>query len=644
MSDIVPRVAYGLLFILGVPALLAWWAHATAGVVPLPAVHAPMAGIVLVAAGIALMSAGMSTLVVRGGGLPMNAFPPPHYVDGGVFGWLAHPIYVGFLGAVLGVALAAGSASGVWLVTPVTALCTLALVLGYENPALRRRFTTVQRPRLSLPPADGLSPTVLERAAVIMLVLVPWLLSYQAVHMLGIPPDAVDARLPFERGWPVWQWTELIYLTAYVVVPGAALLAPTRASLRRFAVLGLLATGTVTLVYVTVPLISPPRPFSPSSPWGQLLAREQQLSSTVAAFPAFHVIWACIAADALRARGRRTALLASGWVVLLAASCITTGMHALIDVAAAFLCFALLARYDRCWHWLRNVTERLANSWHEWRLGPVRIINHGFYAGVGAAVGVWIAALTTGSAAFVLAIAAGALLGAGACAQWLEGSSVLLRPFSYYGAIAGGVLVTLALALAGASPAVLLAGFAVGAPLVQASGRIRCLVQGCCHGAPAPATMGIRYCHPRSRVTQLAQLRGVPLYPTQLYSIASNIVAGMLLLRLYFLDASPTLILGLYFILNGSARFVEESYRGEPQTPVLAGLRVYQWLAIASVIGGILVTTLTPLPWPRPLDVGAPFPAIAALVFGSAVSLAMGVDFPASSRRFSRLADAVDVG
>lgn len=122
--------------------------------------------------------------------------------------------------------------------------------------------------------------------------------------------------------------------------------------------------------------------------------------------------------------------------------------------------------------------------------------------------------------------------------------------------------------------------FAVAMPWVQAAGRLRCLVQGCCHGGPAPTAGGIRYRHSRSRVTQIAGLTGIPIYPTPLYSILSNLVTGALLLRLSVLGASPALVTGLYFILNSAARFVEESYRAEPQTPVVARLHLYQWIAL----------------------------------------------------------------
>jgi hypothetical protein len=102
------------------------------------------------------------------------------------------------------------------------------------------------------------------------------------------------------------------------------------------------------------------------------------------------------------------------------------------------------------------------------------------------------------------------------------------------------------------------------------------------------------------------------------------------------LAAPLHLISGIYFILTGLGRFVEEAWRGEPQTPVFWRLRLYQWAAVVSVIGGALMTAVgrsAPAPAPR-FAWDALLPAV---VFGVAVSMAMGVDFPNSNRRFSRL-------
>jgi prolipoprotein diacylglyceryltransferase len=229
------------------------------------------------------------------------------------------------------------------------------------------------------------------------------------------------------------------------------------------------------------------------------------------------------------------------------------------------------------------------------------------------------------------------LLGAGLWAQTLEGSSKLSRPFGYYGSVIGAIAGAIVAGLIAGNTMLLLAAIALEAPWMQAIGRARCLVQGCCHGFEASEAIGIRYWRDRSRVVTLAELRGVPLHPTPVYSMLTNVVTGVLLVRLWTLGVPLSLIAGAYLVLGGVARFVEESYRGEPQTMVFGGLRIYQWLAIISFAAGAILTALpsgttSGALW---LDISVP---LAAVLFGVAAGFAMGVDFPQATGRFTRLA------
>lgn len=640
--DLAGRVLYAALWCVVIPLLLVVWARATTDVVPLPTLRSQPAGAAVLAAGLLLAGAGMVALIVSGGGLPMNAYPPPRLVKDGVYGWVAHPIYVGSILCVAGLSIATGSASGLWLVTPAAALALAALVLGYERHDMRQRFGALPRPRLALPRAAAGEPGGWERASVYVLVLLPWLIAYEAVHALGVPRDAIDSHLPFERHWPVLQWTELVYASAYVMILATPLLVRTRTTLRRFAVHGLLATASVTFIYLMIPFVAPPRPFEPTTALGRLLALERAMSNTVAAFPAFHVLWPLIATAAWTERGRAWGIAAAAWTAAIAASCITTGMHSLVDVVAAFVVFPVITRSAAAWAWLRSAAERVANSWREWRVGPVRIINHGFYTAGGGALGLWIAATVAGPELMpaVVFAAVFSLLVSAIWAQVIEGSPALLRPLGFYGGIAGGLAAFGILALLGLDVVRVVLGFGLAMPWVQAAGRLRCLVQGCCHGGPTHRSVGIRYVHSRSRVTRIAGLAGVPLHPTPLYSLLANIVTGLLLLRLQLLGAGAGIIIGAYFMLNGIARFVEESYRAEPQTPIVARLRIYQWFAVVSFLVGMAATTVAAAPLPaagHPLD-PALLPGVLAV--GLLALFITGIDFPASNRRFSRLADA----
>jgi len=637
-SLIFKKVAYGFVFVALLPVALVAWAHATSPVVTLPTPRWPLTGWVVACTGLLLMVEAMRELWVRGGGLPMNAFPPPRLVSTGVYALLPHPIYFGFCTACLGVSLALGSPGGLWLITPAMTLACLALVIGYESPSLRARFGSGPTPLLRPPDADPGPPTVRDRLVVYPLLFLPWLVLYEAWGHAQ-PVRAWSVYLPGETGWPVLEWTTYVYSLAYPMVLLVPLALRSRRALREFCFMGAIATAVMMLLYLALPVRSPPRPFDPDAVGGWLLALERAdgLDGAVA-FPAFHAVWAMLAARSLSSIGRGWAfavwMLAGGICV----TCITTGMHAAADIAAAVPVVIVVTYWRAIWRSALALGERIANSWSCLMLGPVRVINYAAYAGAAAACGFGVAALLSRRPTELFVIAMFALVCAALWGQALTGSRSLLRPFGYFGALLGA---SAGLALVSARDPVafwpLAGGIAVAAPCVVAIGRLRCLVQGCCHGRPiADSTRGIRYRHPRSRVCRIANLGGVSVHPTPVYSIGVNIVIGLLLARLWFTEAPLSLVAGAYLLLAGLTRFVEESTRGEPQTQVIRGLPIYQWLAIGSAVAGALVTTL-----PSPNSDGMTFPSWAiapwALACGAAFALAMGVDLPGSSRRFSRL-------
>lgn len=615
------KLLYGALFAFVVPLLLMAWAAAAERAVPLPVPLSPEAGWALAAAGLVLLLAGMRALWVYGEGLPMNAFPPPKYVARGVYAFLPHPIYTGFCVLVAGAAIAAKSAAGLWLISPLVMLGCVALVLGYERPDLVRRFGELPRPRIP------------DRLSCYVLVLLPWVVLYEAIAALGVLPHARSTFLPFESRLPVIEWAEISYVSVYPAVCAVPWLARSRGDLRRFSTRVLLAMAIVFPLFLVFPLIAPPRPFTPHGPLGRLLAWERTLDTPAEAFPSWHVIFALLAAEAMR--GRRW--LWRVWALLVSVGCLATGMHSLIDVLGGFAVAALIARAGDLWEALRRSAERIANSWKEWQWHSVRLINHGAYAGAGSFLAIFIVGSFAGPGndAAVLLAGVSALVFAALCAQIIEGSPHLLRPYGYYGGVLGVAAGALAAPLAGSSSWLVLAAFSVAGPWVQSLGRLRCLVQGCCHGAPAPQHIGIRYRHPRSRVCRLTGWQGLPLHPTPLYSILWNAFIALATARLWWLEAPLSLIVGLYLILAGLGRFVEEAYRGEPQTPVIARLRLYQWIAIGTVALGALLTGIPTSTAPSPqFRWEALLPAAA---FGLLATFATGVDFPDSNRRFARL-------
>lgn len=638
LSGALGKVLYGALFAVILPILLVAWARATEDTVAIASLRSVPIGAAFSAIGALFMVSGWWALHRHGGGLPMNAFPPPRYVTRGVYAIASHPIYVGACLVSFGASIMLGSRAGFWLVSPALVLASIALVLGYEKHDLEARFGAVAaRPWLSLPPRDDAAPSIMERLALYPMVILLWGALYEAVAIAGAPPDARSTMTSFEAHFPVWERTEAIYVLTYPFVLTAPLVAKSRADLRAIAARGLLASALIFPLYLALPLVSPPRPFTPEGPLGALLVIERGLDTEAAAFPSFHVVWALIAAEAWASRFR-AAIVWRAIAIAIAASCVTTGMHSIADVLAGLAAFAIVERRAAIWGALRGASERVANSWRERRIGRARVINHGGWAALSTFGGIVIVGALIGPG-HTLSIFVAALAGLVCAALWaqiIEGSPSLLRPYGFYGGVLGVVLGSLAAPLTGTSVWLLLAAYAVAAPWIQSLGRLRCLVQGCCHGREAPAEIGIRYTHPRSRVCRLSTLGGVPVHPTPLYSILWNVATAIVVGRLWSVHAPLHFIGGVYLALNGFGRFVEEAYRGEPQTPIYARLRFYQWVALGTVILGAIVTALpSTAPAPSP-ELSWPSVAVGAL-FGAISWFALGVDFPESNRRFARL-------
>jgi protein-S-isoprenylcysteine O-methyltransferase Ste14 len=633
------KLLYGLGFAVVLPVALAAWAHALAPRVTLRAYESFPVGAALGAVGVAVVLLAMRALWTHGGGLPMNAYPPPRFVARGPYALTRHPIYAGFVAACAGAAIAAGSAAGLWVIAPLVALACAALVLGFEGRDLDERFGPRSAPWLRIPEDADRAPSWGERIAAYALVLVPWGVAYEAVVFLGPPPDAVDGALALDRAIPVVEEAEAVYATAYIAALAAPLVARTSRDLRRFMTRGLLASALVFPLYVAIPLVATPKAFVAHGALGRLLLLERGLDTPAGAFPSFHVIWALVTAEALGGLRLPSKIAARTWAWAVVASCVLTGMHTLIDVAGGVIAALLVFRARSVWEALRSTAERVAASWREARLGPLRVINHGAWGGLATALGLLVTGALAGRAYVgpMLVAATLSLVVAGGWAQLVEGSPALLRPYGFYGGVLGIIAGCFSAPLFDLPTWPLLGAFCVAAPLVQATGRLRCLVQGCCHGSPAPEGVGIRYTHPRSRVCRIAHLADVPLHPTPLYSIVWSAFVLIVLARMWWLRAEVHLVAGVYLALSGIGRFVEESYRGEPQTKIVAKLRLYQWIATVQVAAGVIVTVLGPPQGaPAPRFAEAPFGA--AMVFGLLVALASGVDFPESNRRFSRLA------
>ena len=633
------KVLYGLCFVAGVPSLLILWAKYTADIVKLPLPDNLLFGYILLISGALFVFSGMWNLWRLGNGLPMNAFPPERFVKKGIYALTKHPIYFGAALISFGLSAVTRSASGFWLVSPLFSLMMVAYVTGFENERTLKVFGPQNyQPFLSLPIPSDISPSFIERISSSFLVFVPWLIVYETFIFIGAPGNAISTNLPFEKSLPVWEFSEVFYLFAYLFSLLIPFVIKTRKKLRSFITDLWFAIIIVGIIYLVFPLVVKQKDFLPQSFLGRLILLERSVDGESAALPSFHVIWAFMSATYFSRSFVRFQWLWYILAVLISVSCMTTSCHSFLDVVAGFFMFLIIINRHRIWNFIRLQSERLSNSWREWRWGPVRIINHGFYGGIAGFAGTLLAGffLDRQYAVVVFLIMIFVIIGAGLWAQIIEGSSKLLRPYGYYGGLIGGIVAcVLASLLFPINIYTILASFAMAAPWIQSIGRLRCLVQGCCHGKPSNDNIGIRFTHTNSRVNKISGLAGVPLHPTQLYSIGANIFTGLILIRLFNIGMPCSFIFGIYLVFNGLGRFVEESFRGEAQTPYWAGMRIYQWIAMINILFGAFFTTIpdSGVLLFRPNIISF----FLAIVMGILVTIASGVDFPESNRRYARL-------
>jgi len=621
MNQILGKSLYAIVFLVVVPVFLWLWAKYTQDLFPFPDIQSGTSGIIMIISGGLLMLWAMLTLFKYGKGLPMNLYPPGVFVNRGPYRLFRHPIYLGFGVLLPGFFIYSGSSSGFWLVTPLTVMGMLALVIGYEDIDLKRRFPESNMSTLmSLPQNNAGVPDLRDRISSLILLISGLMISN---FIIGSWNTATTHLF----GEPVISFAEpekfyvLLYpgLISILAVP---FFIKRKDRLREWVVSGLISLFL--FVFIALLFLSP--------------GNRHHIPQLSFLFytPVFLFF---ISSKALFEQSRIIALIfgiiATG-VMFIQLYYSSSAIHYLSE---SLLIYLFAANHRQIWKFLKESAEKIANSWQEWIFGKVRVINHGFYVGIGAFLGVLLAGILAGRnyALPILIFTVIVTLCSALWAQLIEGSAKLKRPFGFYGGLVGIVFGSLVVWIMGYNVWVVIGVASVVMPWVQAAGRLRCLVNGCCHGKKTGNPLiGIRYFHPRSRVCNISGLKGEWVHPTQLYSILWLFFAGIVLIALWKNGISSSFIFGLYLILTGLGRFVEEAYRGEAQTPNVKGLHLYQWTAVASVCIGMVMTAIRIQP--DILTSGISWETfLVATVSGLFIFFAMGVDFPYSNARFSRL-------
>ena len=464
----------------------------------------------------------------RGGGLPMNAFPPPRFVSGGIYALVPHPIYGGFVLACAGVAVYTGSASGLWLVTPTVALGCAALVLGYELPDLRRRFG----------PA-GLSVVAGQsgRERRHLLRAIAHLRRGPAAMAGGIRTDRRilgrrrAASRPGSRSRAVCplssppSWSTPAFTRWCCCSPS---LSGSAAALRLFASRAG-GDGLIFPLYLLLPFYAPPRPFAASRLRADDAARAQPHRRVLGHSRRFMWYGRALPRRAWAKASRWKKAVAWPWAILRGGQLRHHG-HAFACRHRCRICRVFRGR-EPASHLegdSRARAERIANSWREWRIGPACASStmapmraRALRPASSSSIRCLARAASGSRSAFVFALWWARRCGRNGwkarprcCVRWdfmaacsADGGSDALRVRSSRRSVErvcgggfGGAVDP------GARPAAV-----PGAGLLPWAARSE--------GLP-----GIRYTHPRSRVCRLAHLAGVPVHATPVYSILWNVV------------------------------------------------------------------------------------------------------------------------
>jgi protein-S-isoprenylcysteine O-methyltransferase Ste14 len=119
---------YGIAILFVVPITLITWA--SSATVQMPVYGKPYIGYTVFGFGVIITLLGMGELLFRGRGLPTTLSTTIRFADVGAYSAMPHPIYTGVCIAVWGMSMAVQSASGLWLITPMVVIASVATVYG----------------------------------------------------------------------------------------------------------------------------------------------------------------------------------------------------------------------------------------------------------------------------------------------------------------------------------------------------------------------------------------------------------------------------------------------------------------------------------------------------------------------------------
>ena len=130
--------------------------------------------------------------------------------------------------------------------------------------------------------------------------------------------------------------------------------------------------------------------------------------------------------------------------------------------------------------------------------------------------------------------------------------------------------------------------FSPGLAAGHAVGRIGCFFAGCCYGKECDLPWAVVFKDPLSLAPT-----GVHLHPTQLYSVAANLMVFGILWFSRKRIARQGRLFWLYVLLYGVIRTILEFFRGDPRGFIFGGLSVSQTIGIALACVAVVALLLS---------------------------------------------------
>ena len=119
--------------------------------------------------------------------------------------------------------------------------------------------------------------------------------------------------------------------------------------------------------------------------------------------------------------------------------------------------------------------------------------------------------------------------------------------------------------------------------LGQGIGRIGCFLAGCCYGGATSGSFCVIF--PEGSMAPA----GVPLIPTQLLSVALDVIHFAVLMALLRRKKADGQIMSLYLIFYSVGRFILEFFRGDIERGSVGPLSTSQFISIFTLIAGIML-------------------------------------------------------